>query len=426
MNRRSYRRIFLTLATLVLSACGGSSSNGFVGGGGGGGTTLNACGLSATTSTALSFAPEAVPSGGAAIAIERAFPDLSFTEPVALLQAPGDDSCWFVVERAGRVLAFENTADVDSFRTFIDIRSLVDDSANEGGLLAMAFHPDFASNGEVFLSYTADNSGLTSYVSRFTSSDGGETLGTTPDVLIRLTQNAPNHNNDHIAFGPDDNLYIGFGDGGPGNDPQSTAQNNMNLFGSILRIDVDGATPYSIPIGNPYRGNALCSLGTGAANCPELYAWGLRNPWRWSFDRLTGDLWAGDVGQGAWEEVDIIDLGGNYGWPFFEANRCNTDISVPDCTFVYIPPIIEYPRPSSRSVTGGYVYRGTDIPDLVGVYVYADFVIGTVYQYFDTGSGIIEANIDTDLGIVSFAEANDGELYLLDYYGGGIYGIVAE
>lgn len=387
-----------------------------------------ACGASnGSPEPLLAVTPSAVPPGGAAITTERVFSALSFDSPTVLTLAPDSDSCWFVAEQAGRVMAFENRTDASEKSVFIDIQDIVDDSAREGGLLGIAFHPDYAENSQVFLSYTGDDAGLVSYVSRFTSDDGGKTLNpASEEKLIRLQQPFANHNGGNILFGPDGYLYIGFGDGGSANDPGDRAQNTQNLFGSLLRIDVDAGTPYGIPDDNPFAGNGLCSDGFGASDCPEIFAYGLRNPWRWSFDRATGDIWAGDVGQSLIEEVDIVDLGGNYGWPFFEGTRCNTQAPVVNCSFDAIPPVTEYRRADGRSVTGGYVYRGSDIPELEGVYVYGDFVSGTLFQYFDTGSDIIEAKTSTGLGIASFAEDPNGEIYLLDLFAGGIYRIVAE
>jgi len=374
-----------------------------------------------------------VPSGGASIAIEPVFSALQFERPLALMQTPDDDLCWFLVEQPGIVRSFENSTDTPVQTIFIDIRDIVDDEKNEAGLLGMAFHPNYAINGQVFLSYTGNNggifpNGLTSYVSRFTSSDQGKTLDPdSEEILLSLPQPYNNHNGGNIAFGPDGFLYIGFGDGGSGNDPDSRAQNTMSLYGSMLRIDVDSDTPYTIPSDNPFADNALCSQGVGAADCPEILAWGLRNPWRWSFDHETNELWVGDVGQRAFEEIDIIVSGGNYGWPFFEATRCNSDAPLPNCDFIAIPPVTEYPRTTGRSVTGGYVYRGTAIPDMFGVYVYADFATGIVFQYFKPENGdVIQAQLDTDLRISSFGQAIDGELYLLDFTAGGIHKITAK
>jgi glucose/arabinose dehydrogenase len=392
----------------------------------------NACATDTDADTngiAPAFLATAVPADGAAIAVEPAFPALSFERPLNMQQAPDNDQCWFVVEQPGRVFAFENKNSTSEKFPFIDITDRVDDFFNEAGLLGLAFHPNYKNNGQVFLSYTGDNGGLTSFISRFRSFDGGRTLDPdSEEVLLTLQQPFPNHNGGNMAFGPDGYLYIAFGDGGAGNDPNENGQNTMNLYSAMLRIDVDSATPYAIPGGNPFAGNALCAQGFGAADCPEIFAWGLRNPWRWSFDSETGDLWLGDVGQSALEEIDIIDVGGNYGWPFFEGTRCNTEAPVVDCDLfdMFLPPITEYPRTVGQAVTGGYVYRGSDIPDLTGVYVYADFSAGIVFQYFDEGMGEpVTAQLDTELRISSFGQANDGELYVLDLPNGGIHKIIA-
>jgi len=422
MHRLTKNGVIIGMALAALARCGGG------GGSGGAVTSGNACGLMPANTPAPTIAlPEAVPPGGAAITTRPAFTALTFERPLAMTQAPGDSSCWFVAEQPGRVLAFANTDMVDSTSVFIDIRSRVDDSSNEGGLLGIAFHPNFANNGQVFLSYTGDDGGLTSYLSRFTSLDGGRTLEPdSEEILLTLDQPYPNHNGGNIVFGPDGYLYIGFGDGGSGNDPEQRAQDTLNLFGSLLRIDVDTATPYGIPPDNPFAGNALCSQGFGATDCPELYAWGLRNPWRWSFDRLTGELWVGDVGQRAREEIDMITAGGNYGWPFFEGTRCNTDAPVVDCGFAGQPPVTDYGRTEGRSVTGGFVYRGSEIPNLAGVYIYADFATGNLFQYYRDGNVVTTAIIPTGgLRIASFGEDSNGELYLTDLISGTLHRLEA-
>ncbi|MCP5053383.1 MAG: PQQ-dependent sugar dehydrogenase [bacterium] len=361
--------------------------------------------------------------GDTEITTVAVFVNLIFNNPVAMVQAPGDDTRWFVVEQAGRVLVFENTPSVSAASVFIDITNRVI-NGGEAGLLGIAFHPDFASNGQVFLSYTGLNFGLQSRISRFTSSDGGLTLNPASEtVLLTLAQPFSNHNGGHILFGPAPNhyLFIGFGDGGSGNDPRNNAQNTENIFGTILRIDVDGGTPYAIPPDNPFASNTTCAGG-----CPEIYAWGLRNPWRFSFDRVTGELWAGDVGQNAWEEIDIVTLGGNYGWRIREGAHCN-NVYDPNCSGDgLIDPVTEYGFDNSQSVTGGYVYRGNDIAGLIGIYIYGDYIHGTIFQYFDDGQGNIvdDVLLDTNFFISSFAEANDGELFLLDYSTGTIHQIV--
>ncbi len=206
-----------------------------------------------------------------------AFPNLpAISQPIALRQLPGDASHWYLVQKNGVIVRFENRADVASLTTFVDIDARVSSGASEAGLLGMAFHPDFATNGEVCLSYTAG--GLTSRISRFTSPDGGVTLDpNSEEILLTLNQPYSNHNGGNILFGPDGYLYVGFGDGGSGGDPGDRAQNTTNLFGAMLRIDVDTGSPYGIPSDNPFAPTASCSTGTGAAACPEIYAWGFRN-----------------------------------------------------------------------------------------------------------------------------------------------------
>ena len=381
-------------------------------------------GLGSRPANLTCIAPDQ-PTTNASIAIEDAFPNLpGLTKALILLQAPDDATQWYVGEQDGRVVRFDNSPTVSTFSTFIDIRGPggpvdVDSSESESGLLGMAFHPDYASNRQVFLSYTVDDTSGTydffSRVSRFTSNDDGLTLDpTTEDVLLSLPQPHDNHNGGHIMFGPDGYLYIGFGDGGSAGDPGDRAQNTSNLFGTILRIDVDGGTPYGIPPTNPNSANPnLCDAGSGTAACPEIYAWGLRNPWRWSFDSGTGDLWLGDVGQGSWEEIDIVELGGNYGW------RCREGAHDFDTTGVCPPglidPIIEYDHDEGNSVTGGYVYRGADIPELIGRYVFADFVQSKIFGSTTDGQGsyAYEVLLDISDRVSTFAEDENGELMFL-------------
>lgn len=425
MRVRVFRGLLILLAASLLSGCSDNDSGGFDN------TGNNACGASTLPIASQSAAgnlPAAVPPAGAAIAVQPAFAQLAFTQPVAMLTAPNDERCWFIVELAGRVIAFENADDANQKSTFIDISAQVYDDPQAGGLLGMAFHPDYRNNRQVFLSYMGEKDGeITSYISRFTSADDGITLDpASEEVLISIARPIANHNGGNIAFGPDGYLYIGFGDGGFGNDSEQNAQNTQTLLGTMLRIDVDSESTYSIPDDNPFAGNPLCDLGQGDSDCPEIYAWGLRNPWRWSFDLETGDLWLGDVGQSAIEEIDIIDKGGNYGWPYYEGTRCNTEAPIVDCSFVALPPVTEYPREGGRSVTGGYVYRGTAIPELAGVYLYADFLSGNLFQYYDPGSGpVIEARLPTNLLIVSFGQSIAGELYLVDLPTGTLHQIVS-
>ncbi|HSN70080.1 MAG TPA: PQQ-dependent sugar dehydrogenase, partial [Steroidobacteraceae bacterium] len=237
-----------------------------------------------------------------------------------------------------------------------------------------------------------------------------------------IAQPETNHNGGGIAFGPDGRLYVAIGDGGGANDPHGeigNGQRTTTLLGKVLRLDVD-ATPgdYGIPADNPFAGNSRCDAdGTGLDDCPEIFAWGFRNPWRFSFDRSTGELWVGDVGQGALEEIDRVQRGGNYGWRCFEGTRA-TGLACGDATG-FLPPVAEYGRDIGRSVTGGFVYRGNAIPGLTGRYVFGDFVSGRL--------GHIAADVEptltvtggdqTGLSIASFAEDVNGELYLVDYAG---------
>jgi len=339
------------------------------------------------------------------------------------MQAPGDSSRWFVVQQGGAVAVFNNVANVSSSSSFINITSEVT-SGGEMGLLGMAFHPNFPSDPRVFLSYTAtEGSQLVSRIAEFQTTDGGATLNSASERNI-LTINQPfsNHNGGNIMFGPDGYLYAGFGDGGSGGDPNNAGQTTTTLLGKMLRIDVNNVTApntYNIPSSNPFAGNARCGRDGGSTSCPEIFAWGLRNPWRWSFDRATGDLWVGDVGQGQYEEVDRVVLGGNYGW------RCREGMHVYNasgCTTGYIDPLTEYDHSLGASITGGYVYRGTQAMNWVGRYLFADFVSGRIWAYSPGQSPTRTELIDSSYSISSFGEGLDGELYILDY-SGGIYHI---
>ena len=404
--RTSYRGVLLTIA-LLLGACGGDSEDGTV-----------------------SVEP--------VLGVERVFPLLNFTAPVALLQAPGDGSRWFVVEQAGFVRVFDNDPGVTvaDIGLFIDINIRVD-SGGETGLLGMAFHPDFPSNPRVYLSYTNADAGLVSRISEFTSSDGGLTLDPASErILMVIDQPQSNHNGGNIAFGPDGFLYIGMGDGGGANDdgipshgPIGNGQLMTTLLGKMLRIDVNAASPYGIPADNPFAKNALSlcnSNGTGDVECPEIYAAGFRNPWRWSFDRQTGALWVGDVGQNALEEIDRVVLGGNYGWRCFEGTQPTANLpcgSEPNL----LPPIAEYGRSEGRSVTGGYVFRGSSIVGLPGRYVFGDFVTGRLWYIVGDAQPTlrITGGFPTGLSISSFGEGVDGDLYVV-HYGGQLYRLIGS
>jgi glucose/arabinose dehydrogenase len=323
------------------------------------------------------------------------------------------------------VRVFDNGDGVERSNVFVDLTSIVTDGG-ERGLLGLAFHPDFASNGEVFLSYTSSPAGsLTSVVARYRSLDGGRTLdAASGETVLTVPQDFANHNGGHVAFGPDGHLYLGLGDGGSANDPNDRAQDTNNLLGAMLRLDVDGGTPYAIPPGNPFAGNPGCVQGFGGAPCPEIFAFGLRNPWRWSFDRETGRLWLGDVGQGAREEIDVIEGGGNYGWRVLEGTRCNSATPAACAAGGFTDPVWEYGRGDGQSVTGGVVYRGNRIPGLRGFYLFGDFVSGRIWALpVDLSEGATEL-LASGLAVAAFGQGADGEAWVVDYLG-GLYRIVA-
>ena len=367
------------------------------------------------TCVAPARAPEAT-----GVALQRVFPRLTFQQPLFALQAPGDSRRVYVVEKEGRVRVFDNEADPASSSLVIDLSGRVNASHNETGLLGMAFHPRFASNGEVFLSYVGDDSEgkLHSYIVRYRSRDGGATLDpTSEELVLQLYQPYSYHNGGHLAFGPDGYLYVGFGDGGGREDPSRTAQNKDLWLGKLLRLDVDGARPYAIPASNPYAD------GGGRK---EIYALGFRNPWRWSFDRRTGALWLGDVGEKRYEEVNRVTRGGNHGWSVLEGTACLRGGTC--ATQGLTPPVASYGRDEGVSITGGYVYRGGAVPALAGQYVFGDFGSGRIWTLPGDampGAGAKPKRLlSTSLNISSFAELNDGELLVVDFSGGGLHQLV--
>jgi glucose/arabinose dehydrogenase len=358
---------------------------------------------------------------------QQVFAGVNLSLPTSLIQAPDDASRWFAIEKAGRIVVFDNDMVNATGSTFLDITARVDSGPSEAGLLGIAFHPDFATNGEVFVSYTAPTP-LTSTISRFRSIDGNLTLDPmSEEVILTVIQEADNHNGGDIAFGPGPAYYLfaGFGDGGGGGDPNGNGQNTTTLLGSVIRIDVNIAVGYSIPPLNPFAGNAQCLMGSGGGNCPEIFAWGFRNPWRFSFDRMTGDLWVGDVGQSDWEEVDRVQINQNYGWNTREGAHCYPPGTSCDSTGL-TDPITEYGHGLGSSITGGYVYRGSAILDLVGRYVFGDFGSGRIWAVpanSPIGTDPIQI-ADTTHSIAAFGEGVDGELYLLDYGAGTIHQII--
>jgi glucose/arabinose dehydrogenase len=343
------------------------------------------------------------------------------SRPLLVTDAGDGSGRLFVVEQTGAIRIVK--AGKLLARPFLDLGAAVS-GGNEQGLLGLAFHPSYATNGKLYVSYT--DRGGTSVIReyRVSAANPDRVDGSSGRTILRLRQPYANHNGGNIAFGPDGDLYIGFGDGGSAGDPGNRAQNLGSLFGKLLRIDVDrrtGTLPYGIPSTNPY---------VGRAGLDQIWASGLRNPWRWSFDRLTGDLWIGDVGQDTWEEVDRAPAthgrnagrGLNFGWKAMEASHCYAPSS--GCSRTgKTPPLTEYRHVNGRcSVTGGFVYRGSRYPDLVGAYLFADYCSGEIW-FVDRGAPrgtSPRLALDTDALITSFGQDQAGELYLTDV-GGSVY-----
>ncbi len=380
----------------------------------------------------------AVPSANAADVIEeplpvsvtRAFENLIFDRPIAVTHANDGSNRVFVAEQEGIVKWFENDPDVEEANVFLDIdkRCRYRDNNNEEGFLGFAFHPKFKDNGQVFALYTTATEDHTSFVSRFTLSkdDPNKVDADSEEIVMKIPQPYWNHNGGTIVFGPDGYLYIALGDGGSGSDPHGNGQNLRTLLASILRIDVDkkaDGREYAIPADNPFINHdvVINRKGKTAKAMPEIYAYGLRNVWRMAFDRETGKLWAGDVGQGVWEEINIIEKGGNYGWNIREASHWfrpdGNDTKSPEM----IDPVWEYHHDVGKSITGGTVYRGKEVPELVGKYVYGDYVTGLLWALEHDGTKTV-ANYSLKFEgdkqpIMSFGDDESGEVYFATRFG---------
>jgi len=327
--------------------------------------------------------------------------------PLFLTHAGDQSGRIFVVEKVGRILIFQDGVQLEV--PFLDIVQQVNSRDSERGLLGLAFHPKYAENGQFFVNYT-DLDGDTVVARYRVSGDENRADPNSQEVLLNIAQPYGNHNGGMIAFGPDGYLYIGMGDGGSGGDPQGNAQNPNSLLGKMLRIDVDNGTPYSIPVGNAPNG------------LPEIWALGLRNPWRFSFDHTTGDLMVADVGQNQWEEINILPAGLpggiNLGWDYYEATHAYE--GTPPAGTNFVLPLIEYPHSGGNcSVTGGYTYRGAQLPDWQGVYLYGDYCSGTVWGAIPGTDGEWQTVqlFKIQAAIASFGEDENGELYLLDLSG---------
>ncbi len=406
------------LATAVLIASAGC------GGGGGGSqnrpapappvTNTDPFGLTSRTPVAALAIP--VDSGSlGSYDLETSFPALSFPAAVFLTAVPGENRL-VVVQQSGTVQVFDDDAGAAASRTVLDLSGRIS-FAGEKGLLGFAFDPDFASNRYVYVhqSLTGTSGPGVDHVariSRFTwDAATDQVTPGTEKVILELDQPYANHNAGMLAFGPDANLYVALGDGGSGGDPDNTAQTTTSLLGSLLRLDVHPADPadaYDIPPDNPFVGQA--------GFLPEIYAYGLRNPFRFSFDRASGTLWAGDVGQAEREEVDIIEAGGNYGWRVYEGNLPydGSANSLPASAFTF--PVIDYGRTDARAIIGGYVYRGSRVPSLQGRYLHGDNSTGNIWALNrDPGSGSVVGNelIASMPGVTSFGEDTDADVHVV-------------
>ena len=350
-------------------------------------------------------APPRPTAGELRVALRPFFPYAAITTPVGMARSPLNPSTWYAAELSGRI--FRVRTDVSSQVVALDIHDLID---SEGGLLGMALHPDFANNGQLFVYYTAQGSATIPYVStvsRFTSTDGGLTFSRASEqVILTLDQPANLHAGGDIHFGRDGFLYIGFGDSGI---TPSPAQNPSQWLGTFLRIDVDGGVPYAIPPDNPFA--------HGGPGAPEVWAWGFRNPFRWTFDAVTGDLWAGDVGQAAWEELDLVVPGGNYGWPVREGAHCYP--TEPCNTTGLIDPKVEYSHGEGCAVLAGPVYRGTAFPSLDGAEVFGDYCSSMIRAARPDGAGgyTVTDLIAAPTTLYGFAQQPNGEVLAMVYGG---------
>jgi glucose/arabinose dehydrogenase len=368
------------------------------------------------------------------VKLRSVFPAATFDRPVRMEQVNDGSGRFFVVEQKGRIVVVANGSDGAQTSEILNIVDRKPSASNEEGLLGLAFHPRFRTNGLFYVYYNQPNP-RRSVVSEFkvSATDSNKVDMASERKLMEVEQPYPNHKGGQVSFGRDGFLYITLGDGGLGNDPHNNGQNTAALLGKILRIDVDSRTnivvgkqtnslEYGIPAGNPFFGMMYGVRG-------EIWAMGLRNVWRFSWDRETGTMWAGDVGQNLWEEIDVIVKGGNYGWCVREGFH---PFKPGPEGAGYIDPVIEYPHQPKllegakfpkhgigTSVTGGYVYRGKKFPALRGIYIYADYTLGTIFglRYVDGKVREYGTLLSQPKNISSFAEDLEGEVYALAFDG---------
>lgn len=341
-----------------------------------------------------------------------------FEQPVHLTGAGDGSGRVFVVGLTGIVSVIDGGKVLE--RPFLDISDKVK-TGGERGLFSMAFAPDHAESGRFYVAYTDDNGSTVVERYRVSASDRSVAAPESAQVVLTVPQPQPNHNGGQIAFGPDGQLYVGLGDGGGGGDPRGNAQNPDSLLGKILRIDVSGPGPYAVPANNPF-------VNRGGYR-PEIWDLGLRNPWRFSFDTLTGELFIADVGQNEWEEINVepVNSGGNnYGWNLYEGSHPYPPGSAASPTIGLVMPTFEYGHDRGNSVTGGYVYRGATWANLVGAYLYADYGSGRIWAAERDGQTWRTALVaDTSRKIAGFGQDESGEVYALDISSGEVLSIVS-
>jgi len=420
-----------------LGACGGDEPADGPGAGDGGGpdgSVRAEFGLDTRPSNTTCLAPARPPST-APVKFEQVFANVSLQAPMMMAQIPGDKTRWFVAQRGGKIVSFPTTTPPNTPATVGTVQTVAAlplNQAGEGGLLGLAFHPKFAQNGRLYVTWTttggASPVNMMSTIGELHSPDNGVSFDSYKEIVAPFPQPFTNHDGGGIAFGKDGFLYFSFGDGGDGDDTARHGQNKNTMFSKVLRVDVDtpsGGLAYGIPADNPFK------AGGGE---PATFAMGFRNPFRFSIDRDTNEVWVGDVGQNAYEEIDAkVKVGGNYGWPCREGLHDSPNATDPaKCplganTPGLIDPAAEHHHvpANSRSITGGVVYRGAAIPGFVGTYVYGDYVKQELWTLgFDPGTGATVTTQLTDAPAanwVSFAEDNDGEVYAVALNQGAVY-----
>lgn len=357
-------------------------------------------GIAARPSNSTCLAPPRPDTGPATVA--AAFPNVAKGDGLSIAYLPGDASNVYLLDRAGIVYRFPNDPAATTKTIVLDVRSLFAGTTPEGqsGMMSMAFHPDFASTGELYVSYTVPGPNRTSYLARYRSTDGGRTFSASSgEVLMALPQEGIFHGVGQVMFGLDGYLYVVFGDGGP----RRLVQDPNAWYGKILRIDVDSGSPYGIPPDNPF------ASGGGA---PEVYALGLRNAWSFSQDEVTGEIWVGDVGGSTWEEVNKLVKGGNYGWPIKEGFHCFESATC-DSTGL-IDPVYEYSHDNGCAIIGGHVYRGSSFPALTGKYIFGDNCSGEIFSLEETASGpIVNLLVSSGLALRTISESSSSELLMI-------------